>query len=130
MAWAFAAVFLAATVHAFVPNAAAGVNALFVTNTARNLVHLVTARGFAVVALWSEKATICFMQAFGVIYMLAGEAGFAMLQSANQGHLLHVVHINWLANFLHVGLGVAIDAADWDWHAGQRPRQRGAAGAP
>ena len=113
LAWAFAAAFLGATVMGFVPNPLVGENALFVTNTAHNLVHLATAIGFAVVALIGERASIRFMQAFGVIYMLTGVIGFVMLGSASEGHLLHIIHINWLDNSLHVGLGIAIATAGW-----------------
>ena len=40
LAWTFAAAFLGATVMGFVPNPLVGEDALFVTNTAHNLVHL------------------------------------------------------------------------------------------
>lgn len=113
LAWAFAAAFLGATVMGFVPNPLVGENALFVTNTAHNLVHLATAIGFVVVALLGAKASIRFMQAFGIVYMLTGVVGFVMLGSEVEGHLFHVIHINWLDNFLHVGLGIAIAAAGW-----------------
>ena len=116
LAWAFAAAFLGATVMGFVPNPLVGEDALFVTNTAHNLVHLATAIGFVIMALLGEKASIRFMQAFGVIYMLTGVIGFVMLGSAAEGHLFHIIHINWLDNFLHVGLGVAIAAAGWYSH--------------
>jgi len=108
LAWAFAAAFFGATVSGFVPNPLVGPDALFVTNTAHNLVHLATAVGFTVVAVLGAKASIRFMQAFGVVYMLTGVVGFVMLGSAVEGHLFHVIHINWLDNFLHVGLGIAI----------------------
>ena len=113
LAWAFAAIFLGATVTGFVPNPLVGEGSLFVTNTAHNFVHLATAIGFAIVAALGQMASIRFMQAFGVIYMLTGVIGFAVLGSAAEGHLLHVIHINWLDNFLHLGLGVAIAAAGW-----------------
>ncbi len=113
LAWAFAAAFLGATVMGFVPNPLVGPGALFVTNTAHNLVHLATGIGFVAVALWGENASIRFMQGFGVVYMLTGVAGFVLLGSASEGHLLHIIHINWLDNFLHVGLGIAIAAGGW-----------------
>lgn len=113
LAWAFSAAFLGATLVGFIPNPLVGKNALFVTNTAHNLVHLATAIGFATVALLGEKASIRFMQAFGVIYMLTGVVGFVMLGSQSEGHLFHIIHINWLDNFLHVGLGIAIAIAGW-----------------
>lgn len=113
LAWIFSAAFLGATVIGFVPNPLVGENALFVTNTAHNLVHLATAIGFAIVALLGERASIRFMQIFGVVYMLTGVLGFGMLGSRSEGHLLHVIHINWLDNFLHLGLGIAIATAGW-----------------
>ena len=113
LAWAFAAAFLGAAVMGFVPNPLVGSHALFVTNTPHNLVHLVTAIAFVVVALRGARASIRFMQAFGVLYLLTGAIGFVMLGSQVEGHLLHLVHINWLDNYLHVGLGIAIASAGW-----------------
>ncbi len=113
VAWAFAAAFLGATVLGVVPNPLVGEDALFVTNTAHNLVHLATAIGFVVVALLGEKASIRFMQAFGVVYILTGLIGFVTLGSQPEGQLLHIIHINWLDNFLHLGLGISIAAAGW-----------------
>ena len=111
LASAFAAAFLGAAVMGFVPNPLVGPGALFVTNTAHNLVHLATAIAFVVVALRGETASTRFMQAFGVVYLLTGVLGFVMLGSQAEGHLLHLVHINGLDNYLHLGLGIAIAAA-------------------
>lgn len=113
LAWGFAAAFFGATAMGFVPNPLVGENALFVTNTAHNLVHLATALGFAGVAIAGERASIRFMQAFGIVYTLVGLIGFAVLGDAAETHLLGLVHINFLDNFLHVGLGLAIAAAGW-----------------
>jgi amino acid permease len=121
VAWAFAAAFLGAAVMGFVPNPLVGPDALFVTNTAHNLVHLATAIAFAVVALLGETASIRFMKAFGVVYLLTGAIGFVMLGSQPEGHLLNLVHINRLDNYLHLGLGVAIASAGW---ASQRHTDR------
>jgi hypothetical protein len=113
LAWAFAAAFLGAAVTGFVPNPLVGRHGLFVTNTAHNLVHLATAVAFVVVALRGETASIRFMQAFGVVYLLTGAIGFVTLGSQAEGHLLHLVHINRLDNYLHVGLGIVIASAGW-----------------
>ena len=86
LAWAFAAAFLAAAVMGTVPNPLVGPGGLFVTNTAHNLVHLATAVAFVVVALRGETASIRFMQAFGVVYLLTGAFGFVMLGSQAEGH--------------------------------------------
>lgn len=111
VAWAFAAAFLGAAGLGIVQNPLLGEGALFVTNTAHNLVHLATAIGFVVVALLGETASIRFMQAFGVVYMLTGAIGFVALGAQPEGYLLHIIHINRLDNFLHFGLGIAIAAA-------------------
>ncbi|HSR54404.1 MAG TPA: DUF4383 domain-containing protein [Acidobacteriota bacterium] len=110
LAWVFAASFAAAALFGFIPNPLVGDGALFVTNTAHNLVHLVTAIGFAVVALAGNRASTVFMLAFGVVYTLVGVYGFIALGGASEGHLLGVVHINFMDNFLHLGLGAAIAA--------------------
>ena len=113
IAWAFAGAFFGATLLGFIPNPLVGQEGAFVTNTAHNLVHLATGLGFVIVALLGEKASIRFMQAFGIVYLLTGILGFVMLGSQSEGHLLHVIHINRLDNFLHLGLGIAIAAAGW-----------------
>ncbi len=113
LAWSFAAAFLGATVMGFIPNPLVGEGALFVTNTAHNLVHLATGISFAVVALIGNKASTRFMLAFGVVYCLVGLLGFVALGSAAETHLLGLVHINFLDNFLHVGLGIAIAIAGY-----------------
>src|SRR5262249_1651148 len=113
LAWAFAAAFLGAAVMGFVPNPPVGPHALFVTNSAHNLVHLATAVAFVVVALLGESPSIRFMQAFGLVYLLTGVLGFVMLGSQAEGHLLNLVHINRLDNYLHLGLGIAIASAGW-----------------
>lgn len=113
LAWFFSAAFLSAAVLGFIPNPVLGNNALFVTNTAHNLVHLATAIGFTAVAIAGEKISIRFMQVFGVVYMLTGFLGFVVLGSRETGHLLYVIHINNLDNYLHTGLGIAIAAAGW-----------------
>ena len=73
--------------------------------------------GFTVVALAGPKASVVFMQAFGVIYLLTGVIGFLTTGFGGNGYLLGLVHLNTLDNFLHLGLGVVIGAAGWYLHA-------------
>ena len=108
LAWLWAAAFAAAGIMGFVPNPLVGPNGLFETNTAHNLVHVITAVGFVAVGLAGPRASTRFMLAFGPIYMLVGVVGFVALAGASQGSLLGIVHLNWLDNYLHVGLGLAI----------------------
>ena len=58
-----------------------------------------------------------FMQAFGVIYLLTGVIGFLATGLGGDGHLLGLVHINALDNFLHLGLGAVIGVAGWYLHS-------------
>ncbi len=111
VAWVFAAVFVVTTVIGFVPNPVVGKGALFVTNAAHNLVHLATAIGFAIVASIGDRASAGFMKAFGAVYLMVGILGFITLGSAAETHLLGLIHINQLDNFLHVGLASVIAAA-------------------
>ena len=113
LAWSFAAGFLCAGIVGFVPNPLVGLDALFVTNTAHNLVHLFTAVGFAAVAIVGNRASTRFMLAFGSVYALVAAYGFIALGGASEGYLLGVIHINALDNFLHAGFGAVISAAGY-----------------
>jgi hypothetical protein len=79
--------------------------------------------GFTVVALAGPKASVMFMQAFGVIYLLTGVIGFLTTGFGGNGYLLGLVHLNTLDNFLHLGLGVVIGAAGWYLHARPHPNR-------
>src|SRR5262245_53928996 len=116
-AWVFAASFYAAAAIGFIPNPLLGPYGLFVANTAHNLVHLLTGVGFTIVALAGPRPSVMFMQAFGLTYLLTGVIGFLVTGPGGDGHLLGLVHLNTLDNFLHLGLGVVIGAAGWYFHA-------------
>lgn len=111
LAWFWAVSFVAAGILAYVPNPIVGPNGLFETNTAHNMVHIVTAVAFAGVALLGERASLRFMLTFGPIYMMVGVLGFVTLAGASHGSLLGIIHLNWLDNYLHVGLGIGILAS-------------------
>jgi len=121
VAWVFAASFYAAAAIGFIPNPLLGPDGLFVANTAHNLVHLLTGVGFTIVALGGSKPSVVFMQAFGVIYLLTGVIGFLVTGQGGDGHLLGLVHLNTLDNFLHLGLGAVIGVAGWYFHAQTAP---------
>ena len=81
------------------------------------VVGVIDAVGFTVVALAGPEASVVFMQAFGVIYLLTGVIGCLTTGFGGNGYLLGLVHLNTLDNFLHLGLGVVIGAAGWYLHA-------------
>ena len=117
VAWVFAASFYAAAAVGFIPNPLLGPGGLFVANTAHNIVHLLTGVGFTIVARAGSRASVVFMQAFAVIYALTGVIGFLATGLGGEGHLLGLVHLNTLDNFLHLGLGAVIGVAGWYLHA-------------
>ncbi len=108
LSWACTAAFAFAGILGFIPNPVIGPDAVFVTNTAHNLVHFITSLGFSAVALMGNTPSIRFMLAFGVVYLLVGLMGFLVTMESSQGMLLGLIHINSLDNFLHLGLGAII----------------------
>ncbi len=113
VAWILAALFLGTTILGLVQNSLLKENAFFVATTAHNLVYLATAIGFAVVAMLGAKASVRFMQVFGIFHILIGLIGFVTLGSQSEGHLLNIIHINSFDNFLHLGSGILIVAVGW-----------------
>ena len=104
--WAIS--FIAAGIIGFVPNPLVGPGSIFMTNTAHNLVHVVTAIAFFFFLTRSDGAQIKFMIGFGVTYFLVGILGFITLGSSPEGMLLGFIHINTMDNYLHIGLGLGI----------------------
>lgn len=108
LSWACTAAFAFAGILGFIPNPIVGPDAVFVTNTAHNLVHFITSLGFSAVALMGNTPSIRFMLVFGIVYLLVGLMGFIVTMENSQGMLLGLIHINSLDNFLHLGLGAVI----------------------
>jgi len=108
IAWALAGVFAFTFAIAFIPNPLVGSEAVFKTNIGHDMVHLLTALGFVIVAVMGEKASVIFMKSFGLVYIGVSILGFIMLGSTEEGHLLGIIHINAADNFLHLGLGAGI----------------------
>ncbi len=107
--WAIA--FLAAGIIGFVPNPVVGSGALFETNFAHNMVHIVTAAAFFIFMMKEEASQILFMKVFGVTYLGVGVVGFIWLGGAAEAMLLGFIRINFLDNFLHIALGGGILAS-------------------
>ena len=108
LAWILSGTFLLAAVIGFIPNPLVGSDSIFLTNTPHNLVHLVTAVAFFIVAKMGNVPSIKFMQIFGPVYLLVGLIGFTVTGAISTEMLLGFIHINALDNYLHLGLGAAI----------------------
>ena len=104
--WAIA--FVAAGIIGFIPNPVVGSGALFETNFAHNMVHIVTAVAFFIFMMRDEASQIMFMKVFGITYLGVGVIGFIWLGGATEAMLLGFIRINFLDNFLHIALGGGI----------------------
>ncbi len=111
LSWAWAVAFFVVGIAGFLPNPLFGVDSVVVTDIAHDVVHVVTAVAFGAMALLGNVASTRFMKTFGVVYLLVGTLGFVTLAGAPTGHLLGVIHLNRVANFLHVGSGAGILAS-------------------
>jgi len=108
VAWIFSGAFALSFLIARIPNPIVGSGAIFETNLMHDLVHLLTAIGFAVVARMGEKASVIFMKGFGFVYLCVAVLGFITLGDVTEGNLLGVIHINAADNYLHLGFASII----------------------
>lgn len=107
-AWILVGVFGVAYLVSLISNPLVGPNGVFKTNTVHDLVHLLTAISFLVVAKMGEKASVLLLKGFGFVYLGVTALGFITLGSAAEAHLLGIIHINMADNFLHLVLAIAI----------------------
>ncbi|TAK58109.1 DUF4383 domain-containing protein [Patescibacteria group bacterium] len=77
--------------------------ALFHTNTAHDVVHLVIGLVFLAVAWFAVDKAALALKVVGVVYLLVAVLGFAMTSP-----LLGFIEVNSADNWLHVVLGVVI----------------------
>lgn len=108
VAWIFSGMFLISFLIALVPNPIVGTNGIFQTNLLHDLVHLITAIGFAIVASRGNKASTWFMKGFGIVYLGVALLGFLFIGDMSDIKLLGMVHINVADNFLHLGFAAII----------------------
>lgn len=80
-----------------------GANGIFMTNTAHDLVHLVTGILFVFVSMKAASSMTTVFKIFGIVYLLVALLGFWM-----GSPVLGFLDTNAAANWLHVVLGVVI----------------------
>jgi threonine/homoserine/homoserine lactone efflux protein len=85
------------------PLVGAGEGALFHTNTAHDVIHLVVGLVFLAIALFAVDKAVLALKVVGVVYLLVAVLGFAMASP-----LLGFIEVNSADNWLHVVLGVVI----------------------
>jgi Domain of unknown function (DUF4383) len=78
-------------------------DALFHTNTAHDVVHLLIGLVFLAVAWFAVDKAVLALKVVGVVYLLVAVLGFTMTSP-----LLGLIEVNSADNWLHVVLGVVI----------------------
>ena len=113
VAWVLGVLFLGPTIMGLIQNFLFREHVLLIFSTAHNFVYLVTAIGFAVVAILGTKASVRYMQVFGVVYILMSLFEFVTLSSNGESYQLGITQIYFLSNALHLSTGITIAGAGW-----------------
>lgn len=111
LALIFGIIFVLVGLLGFVPNPLVGAGAIFDTNTAHDLVHLVLGIILLAVVFWAPARAALWLKIIGVLYLVVALMGFVMTSP-----LLGIVAINDADNWLHVVLGVVLFLAGWWSH--------------
>jgi hypothetical protein len=128
LALVFGIVFILVGVLGFVPNPLVGMGALFDTNLAHNLVHLVFGIILVGCALRMPSQSALWLKILGVVYLLIAVLGFVMVP--NGGSLLGIVETNMADHLLHVVLGVVLLVAGFVGKGGAKPMAASMPSAP
>lgn len=106
----FGIVFIVLGVLGFFPNPIVGdsIGALFMADTAHNLVHLVIGLIMAVIALSAPEKSRGTLIFFGVIYIILAVVGFINFGSSGGEGSLWGIDMNSADSWLHVVLGVLL----------------------
>ena len=83
-------------------------DAVFHADGAHNMVHIISGVLFLLFALAAPSRAGLFLKIFGLVYLLLGVWGAAVIGSEGQTTLLGFLHVNGADNFLHIALGVVI----------------------
>lgn len=90
----------------FVPNPLVGAGALFDTNMAHDLVHLLFGVILLVVAFTAPMKSALWLKILGIVYLVIALLGFLMAPMG--GMLLGLVETNDADHWLHIVLGVVL----------------------
>lgn len=90
----------------FVPNPLVGPGALFDTNQAHDIVHLLFGIILLVVAFAAPMKSALWLKILGVIYLIVALAGFVMAPGG--GMLFGLIEANDADHWLHILLGIVL----------------------
>lgn len=98
----FGIVFIVIGLLGFIQNSIVGVDAIFVTDAAHNIVHILSGIVFLIVAAKSERSSSMVLIVFGIVYLLVTILGFI-----SEDTVLGLIKINQADNYLHLVLSLA-----------------------
>lgn len=104
----FGVIFVLVGILGFIPNPLVGMNGIFDTNTAHDVVHLLLGIVLLVVAFWAPTQSALWLKILGVVYLLVALLGFF-----SGSPLLGFIEANSADNWLHVVLAVVLFLAGW-----------------
>jgi hypothetical protein len=106
LAIVFGIVFVLVGILGWVPNPLVGAGAIFDTNHAHDLVHLLFGLILLAVGFMAPAASALWLKILGVVYLLIAVLGFLLVP--NGGNLLGLVTTNMADHLLHIVLGVVL----------------------
>lgn len=109
LALIFGVIFVLVGIAGFLPNPLVGQGAIFHTDTAHNLVHLLFGIILVGCALRMPAQSSLWLKIIGGLYLVIAVLGFLMVP--NGGSLLGLVATNMADHLLHVVLGIVLVVA-------------------
>ena len=104
MAWVVGMVFVLLGILGFIPNPIVGMEGVFMTNAAHNIIHLVSGIYLIIAAMQSIRAAKMAFKVVGIVYLLVTILGFLTIGASGMGSLLGLVSMNAADNYLHLVL--------------------------
>jgi hypothetical protein len=117
VAFVLGIVFLIAGVLGYINNPIVGPNGLFMTNTAHNMVHILSGV-FLLLGIYTALTPSLALKILGVVYAIVAIAGFVMMKGMS-GIMLGV-QMNAADHWLHIGLAVILLLAGFGLPAARR----------
>ncbi len=103
----FSVILMLLGILGFTSNSLIGANALFVADSAQNLIHLILGAILLVVALWASDSLAFWLKVIGAVLFLLGLIGLITVPSVG-GSLLGIAASNGASDWLHLILGATI----------------------
>ena len=104
MAWVVGMVFVLLGILGFIPNPIVGMEGVFMTNAAHNIIHLVSGIYLIIAAMQSIRAAKMAFKVVGIVYLLVTILGFLTIGASGMGSLLGLVSMNAADNYFHLVL--------------------------